>query len=404
MQRLETFAASAATALALLATPLAAQELRFTVWTGNDAHLSMLNGIADSFTATRPGVTVNYETIPAGDYIQKLTFQLAGGNPPDLGWMFENSIPTFVAADAVLDLGPALNSAEGYDLADFSEPAMGLWADGDAVWGVPFSTSPFMIYFNKDMFDAAGLEDPLTLASKGEWDMDAFRAAAKALAEANDAYGFEFKDGQGYDSRIMHAIMPPIRAYGGYAWRDGECGFNKPEAVAALTQLHEMVFLDGSIVPPGEQGDAVVGLLAVGYGLPARVAQRLEGELLVGHLELLQSDDAVGLFGQPVQKVRQTHAQRVEVPGGELHRESGLRAQSPYCRPPGATEALRGERMVRKGAPAARDLASCVLPFVQQEATSCRARSVDRCCRCCWRACSAPAPACPHCGAMIRRV
>ena len=53
MQRLETFAASAATALALLATPLAAQELRFTVWTGNDAHLSMLNGIADSFTATR---------------------------------------------------------------------------------------------------------------------------------------------------------------------------------------------------------------------------------------------------------------------------------------------------------------------------------------------------------------
>ena len=189
MQRLETFAASAATALALLATPLAAQELRFTVWTGNDAHLSMLNGIADSFTATRPGVTVNYETIPAGDYIQKLTFQLAGGNPPDLGWMFENSIPTFVAADAVLDLGPALNSAEGYDLADFSEPAMGLWADGDAVWGVPFSTSPFMIYFNKDMFDAAGLEDPLTLASKGEWDMDAFRAAAKALAEANDAYG-----------------------------------------------------------------------------------------------------------------------------------------------------------------------------------------------------------------------
>lgn len=259
MQRLETFAASAATALALLATPLAAQELRFTVWTGNDAHLSMLNGIADSFTATRPGVTVNYETIPAGDYIQKLTFQLAGGNPPDLGWMFENSIPTFVAADAVLDLGPALNSAEGYDLADFSEPAMGLWADGDAVWGVPFSTSPFMIYFNKDMFDAAGLEDPLTLASKGEWDMDAFRAAAKALAEANDAYGFEFKDGQGYDSRIMHAIMPPIRAYGGYAWRDGECGFNKPEAVAALTQLHEMVFLDGSIVPPGEQGDFFSG-------------------------------------------------------------------------------------------------------------------------------------------------
>lgn len=245
--------------MALLSGPLAAQELRFTVWTGNDAHLAMLNGIADSFTATHPGVTVKYETIPAGDYVQKLTFQLAGGNPPDLGWMFENSIPTFIAAGAVRDLAPTLTSAEGYDVADFSEPAMGLWTQGDSIYGVPFSTSPFMIYFNKDMFDAAGLEDPLTLAAKGEWDMEKFREVAKALSEANDAYGFEFKDGQGYDSRIMHAIMPPIRAYGGFAWQDGECGFNKPEAVAALTMLHEMVFADGSIVPPGEQGDYFSG-------------------------------------------------------------------------------------------------------------------------------------------------
>ncbi|WP_325063137.1 ABC transporter substrate-binding protein [Halovulum marinum] len=254
-----TTIASAVAALALLSAPLAAQELRFTVWTGNDAHLEMLNGIAASFAEKRPGVTVNYETIPAGEYVQKLTFQLAGGNPPDLGWMFEDAMPTFVGAGAVRELTPALESAEGYDLADFSEPAMGLWKKDDAIYGVPFSTSPFMIYYNKDMFDAAGLEDPLTLAGRGEWDMDKFREVAKALSEANDAYGFEFKDGQGYDTRIMHALMPPIRAFGGFAWRDGECGFNKPEAVAAITMLHEMVFEDGSIVPPGEQGDYFSG-------------------------------------------------------------------------------------------------------------------------------------------------
>ena len=27
---------------------------------------------------------------------------------------------------------------------------MGLWKKGDEVYGVPFSTSPFMIYYNKD--------------------------------------------------------------------------------------------------------------------------------------------------------------------------------------------------------------------------------------------------------------
>ena len=66
----------------MMSSALAAAELRFTVWTGNEAHLTMLNEIAESFKETHPDVTVRYETIPAGDYTQRLTFQLAGGNPP----------------------------------------------------------------------------------------------------------------------------------------------------------------------------------------------------------------------------------------------------------------------------------------------------------------------------------
>ncbi len=256
--------AAALLGASFLVSPAVAQELRFTVWTGNDAHLNMLNSIGESFKAKHPDVTVTFETIPAGDYIQKLTFQLAGGTPPDLGWMFENSMPTFVKAGVLQELTPTLEATEGYDLEDFSKPAMALWSEGDAVYGVPFSTSPFMMFFNKDMFDAAGLEDPLTLADKGEWDMDKFREVSAALAEANEGkWGFEFKDGQGYDSRIMHAIMPPIRVYGGNAFDNGECGFEKPEAVAAITQLHEMIFKDGSIVPPGEQGDFFSGSSAM---------------------------------------------------------------------------------------------------------------------------------------------
>ncbi|MCO0638242.1 extracellular solute-binding protein, partial [Lutimaribacter sp. EGI FJ00014] len=116
-----------ALALSLAAGHAMAEDLRFTVWTGNEAHLNMLNGIADGFEAENPGTTVTFETIPAGDYVQKLTFQLAGGNPPDLGWMFEDSMPAFVAAGAVESLTDTLENAEGYDLADFSDPAMGLW-------------------------------------------------------------------------------------------------------------------------------------------------------------------------------------------------------------------------------------------------------------------------------------
>ena len=77
--------AVSALALCLMSTSALAAELRFTIWSGNEAHLKMLNGIADSFKATHPDVTVKFETIPPADYTQKLTFQLAGGNTPDLG-------------------------------------------------------------------------------------------------------------------------------------------------------------------------------------------------------------------------------------------------------------------------------------------------------------------------------
>ncbi|MCT7378355.1 ABC transporter substrate-binding protein [Chelativorans salis] len=266
-----------ALALSLAAGHAMAEDLRFTVWTGNEAHLNMLNGIADGFEAENPGTTVTFETIPAGDYVQKLTFQLAGGNPPDLGWMFEDSMPAFVAAGAVESLTDTLENAEGYDLADFSDPAMGLWREDGEIYGVPFSTSPFMIFYNKDMFDAAGLEDPLTLAEKGEWTLDKFREVVKALTKPEDRiWGFEFKDGQGYDTRIMHAVMPPIRAYGGDAWSNGECGFDDPEAVEAVRMLHEMVFEDKSIVPPGEQGDYFSGSSAMTINQISRASKMPE--------------------------------------------------------------------------------------------------------------------------------
>jgi multiple sugar transport system substrate-binding protein len=252
-----------ALAVGLMSTSAVAADLRVTIWTGNEAHLAMLNGFAESFKAKHPDVNVRFETIPPGDYTQKLTFQLAGGNPPDAGWMMEDAASTFANAGVLVDLAPTLNSVEGYDFADFSEPAMGLWQVDGNVWGVPFSTSPFVIFYNKELFDQAGVEDPLTLANNGEWDMTKFQEVAATLKEATGKWGFEFKDGQGYDTRIMHALMPPIRAYGGDVWTNGECGFDKPEAVAAVQQLHDMVFKDKSIVPPGETGDYFSGNAAM---------------------------------------------------------------------------------------------------------------------------------------------
>jgi multiple sugar transport system substrate-binding protein len=263
--------AVAALLAAGLATGASAADLRATVWTGSKPQLEMFAAFAEAFKKAHPDVSMTFETIPAADYTQKLTFQLAGGNAPDFGWIMEDSAPAFQAAGAVIDLAPALAKIEGYNFADFSQPAMGLWQSDGKVWGIPFSTSPFLIYYNKDLFDKAGLEDPAQLAAKGQWTMDKWREVSKALKDKTGVWGFQFKDGQGYESRMMHALMPPIRAYGGDAWKGKECGFDKPEAVAAVTVLHDMVFDDKSIVPPGDQSDFFAGNAAMTINQISRV-------------------------------------------------------------------------------------------------------------------------------------
>ena len=52
MKKITTLLATSCVALAL-ATPAMSAELRFTIWTGNEAHLKMLNGYAEGFKATQ---------------------------------------------------------------------------------------------------------------------------------------------------------------------------------------------------------------------------------------------------------------------------------------------------------------------------------------------------------------
>lgn len=264
------------TAGALLASAAAAsaQDLRMTIWTGNEAHLKMLNGIAAGFTAMHPDVTVKFQTIPFNDYVQKLTLQLAGGDAPDMGWLAEASAPTFVKAGVLSDIGASLRADPGYDFADLSPAAMGLWQRGDAVYGIPFSNSPFIIYYNKTMYDAAGLEYPDALAAKGEWTWEKLAQQAAALSKpAEGVWGFESVDGAGYDARAMHTLIPIIRAYGGDAWNGTTCGLNSPAAVQAVSLYHDMIFKAKSAVPPGEQGDFFTGKAALTMTQISRVSK-----------------------------------------------------------------------------------------------------------------------------------
>jgi multiple sugar transport system substrate-binding protein len=258
------------------------QTLRFTIWSGNQAHLDMLSGFAESFGETHPGVNVQLDVIPFADYVQKVTLQLAGGNPPDIGWLAEAAAPTFVEAGVLADLSGAVQGDAEYGFPDFSEPTLGLWVSGYGLYGIPFSNSPFIVYYNADIFEAAGMPDPGELAERGEWTWERFREVAKATADATPpgVYGFETVDGGGFGPLVWNSITPLLRAYGGDAWDEAgrECLLDSPESVRATTLFHDMVFVDGSVVPPGEQADFFSGRSAMTITQLSRAAKLVDAD------------------------------------------------------------------------------------------------------------------------------
>lgn len=242
------------------------RTLRFTIWSGNQAHLDMLNRFAEAFKDEYPSVNVQLDVIPFGEYIQKVTLQLAGGNPPDLGWIAEAAAPTFIEAGVLAELSDVLKADPEYDFADFSEPALKLWVRGDEIYGVPFSTSPLITFYNRDMFEAAGVANPAELVQRGEWTWERFREIARRVTEMTPAGTYGFETGtEGYGAHLWGTITPMLRAYGADAWNTAgtECLLNSPEAVQAMEMYHGLIFEDRAAVPPGEQADFFTGRSAM---------------------------------------------------------------------------------------------------------------------------------------------
>lgn len=237
-----------------------ATSLRVTVWTGNEAHLELFNGIADDFVAQHDTVEeVEFDVLPFENYNDALTVQLAGGNPPDLGWLFERNAPEFVEAGVLHDVGPSLRDDAEYGFDDISESAMSLWVDGEAVYGYPFSTSPFAFFYNADMFGEAGLDTPDELLEAGEWTWEAVADASQTIVDDGVApHGMIVRD---FDYNIWDNLATVWRGWGASPWsEDGtECTMADPEMVDAMTWFHDLAFERGGHPGPGQSADFFAG-------------------------------------------------------------------------------------------------------------------------------------------------
>lgn len=218
------------------------KTLRFATWDTGDA-LKIEQDIAKKFEAEHPGTKVQVEAYADG-FDQKLAAGFGAGNPPDVMYMWD--FPTYHQSLEPLD--DFAEKDKDLKIDDFYKGLFNYGKIDDKLYGIPAGFTTRVVYYNKKLFDAAGVPYP-----KDGWEWSDFQDIAKKLTDTSKKqYGFGARaendtyDLQGFVwSNGGSFISPDGKTIEGY--------MNSKETAEAIQMLGDMV-KDGTAVLTGGKG------------------------------------------------------------------------------------------------------------------------------------------------------
>lgn len=152
---------------------------------GGPAEQAAFEAVIASFHAQQTDIRIELNAVvSAGDFITRLTTDFAAGAPPDVFLINYRRMAQFYNRDAIEPVGPLLQNSTAFKEEDFYTMALDAFRDGQGTLiCMPQNVSSQVVYYNKDIFDKAGLPYP-----DPNWTWEEFRQTAIALTlpDAND--------------------------------------------------------------------------------------------------------------------------------------------------------------------------------------------------------------------------
>jgi multiple sugar transport system substrate-binding protein len=143
--------------------------------------------VAD-FNAAHPNIKLTFEAVPYAGANDALATQIGSGNGPDIvGPVGIGGANAFHGQ--WLDLGPLIQKT-GYDLSGFPQDAVDIYKLDEGQVGIPFAIYPSALFYKKDLFEEANLEEPphkygdkytMPDGSQVEWNYETAAQVAKLL-------------------------------------------------------------------------------------------------------------------------------------------------------------------------------------------------------------------------------
>ncbi|MEJ5314079.1 MULTISPECIES: sugar ABC transporter substrate-binding protein [Anaerolinea] len=217
-------------------------EIRFMAW-GDPAELEVWKQIVADFEKENANVKVSVEVSDWDSYWTKLKTLLAANTPPDIFAIDAPLYKDYQARGVLLNLKPYLDANPG--LLDGLYPVtLKAYETPEGYFGLPRDFQTIVVFYNKDMFDAAGVPYP-----QQGWTYDDLREIARKLTRDTNGDGKVDQYGFYADLWDMELIWSEgIWAYGGDVINADATRtlIGTPEARKAWKLFHDMIFVDGS--------------------------------------------------------------------------------------------------------------------------------------------------------------
>jgi len=228
-------------------------KITYAMW-GDTTELANQQKIVDAFQAMNPNISVKVTVADWDSYWPKLQTDLAAGNAPDVFLMDGPLYPDYQTRDQLLDLNPYI-ARDGFDTGGLVDLAVKDFTAPDGhLYGLPRDLNTIALFYNKTMFDAAGLPYP-----DATWDWAKLREVAAKLTKTSGGktsqWGFytETSDMENFWSSLVW------QAGGDILSADKQTVvIDSDQAAAGIQLLQDLIYKDKVMAQPvaGGSGDA----------------------------------------------------------------------------------------------------------------------------------------------------
>jgi multiple sugar transport system substrate-binding protein len=225
-------------------------RLRFTYW-GSDMEKAAIEQMVAAFETANPDVDVDPVQIPYEGYIAQITAMTQNGHAPDVGYLPGLQAPLWAQEGKLLDLTDLIQNDP--QLSTTLLVSRYYYAPGK-VAGVNTAVEATLLFYNKELFDEAGVAYPPSDPAQA-WTWDEFVAAAQRLtSDVNGKHpgeaGFDpdnIRDyGIAFDKTYEGwTFYPFIFSNGGQLVNDDGTRLllDSPEATEAMQKLADLMWV-----------------------------------------------------------------------------------------------------------------------------------------------------------------